>query len=162
MGQVPDDLDEIGAVAAEVDGLRDRTQKIVAELEQRLRDRAARVRDTYARVRHAVDLRAQIAEHPRVAIGVGTGVAFALGLGIWLAVARARAARKPMHRLRGRLHGYRALLADPEQALRPRRSFGSQLVAAVLIAGATSIVRGLGIFLIADVLTSPRGSGARR
>jgi ElaB/YqjD/DUF883 family membrane-anchored ribosome-binding protein len=162
MGEVPDDLDEIGAVAAEVDGLRDRTEKIVAELERRLRDRAARVRDTYARVRHAVDVRAQLAEHPRVAIGVGTGVAFALALGVWLAMARARAARKPMNRLRGRMHAYRALLADPQQALRPRQSLGGRLVAAVLIAGATTIVRGLGIFLIADVLTSPRGSRARR
>jgi ElaB/YqjD/DUF883 family membrane-anchored ribosome-binding protein len=157
MGQVPDDLDEIGAVAAEVDGLRERTQSIVVELERRLRARAARVRDGYARVRHAVDVRAHIAEHPRVAIGIGAVTALALGLAVWLAVARAREARRPMNRLRGRMHAYRALLADPERALHPRPSLGKTLLTAVLVAGATSIVRGLGIFMLARSLSPPRG-----
>lgn len=147
MGQVPDDLDEISAVAAEVDGLRDRTQRIISELELRVRERAERLRQGVARVRHAVDVKAQIAEHPRIAIGVGAGVTVALGVGIWIAVARALEARKPMNRLRGRMHAYRALLADPQRALHPRERIGKRILAAVLIAGATTLVRGLGLIL---------------
>ena len=67
MGQVPDDLnDEIPAVEAEVDALRERTQQIVAELERRLRARAAQARTTIERVRRATDVRAQIKAHPGV------------------------------------------------------------------------------------------------
>lgn len=151
MGQVPDDLDEIDAVAAEVDGLRERTQQIVAELERRVRQRAARVRDGVARVRRAVDVKAQVRAHPRIAIGVGSGVVVALGVGIWIATARALEARKPMNRLRARAQAYRALLADPHRALRKHAPLGKRLIAAVLIAGATTIVRGVAMLMVKRV-----------
>ena len=50
-----------------------------------------------------------------------------------------------MNRLKGRLYAYRALLADPYRALRKREPIGKRLLAAVLIAGATTIVKGLGV-----------------
>ena len=149
MGQVPDDLmDEIPAVAAEVDALRERTQEIVAELERRLRARAAQVKHTIERVRRATDVRGQIAAHPRFAIGASSVAAIALGIGVWVAVARRLEARKPMNRLTGRLYAYKALLAEPHRALRKHEPFAKRLVTAVLIAGATTIVRGLGLILM--------------
>lgn len=152
MGQVPDDLkDEIPAVEAEVDALRERTQRIVAELERRLRARAAQARDTVARVKRATDVRAQIAAHPRVTIGVSSVAAIALGLGVYVSVARMLERRKPMNRLKGRLYAYKALLADPHRALHPRESLGKRLIAAVLIAGATTIVKGLSAILMKRV-----------
>jgi ElaB/YqjD/DUF883 family membrane-anchored ribosome-binding protein len=150
MGQVPDDLNEISAVEKEVDTLRERTQSLVTELERRLRARAAQAkelmsntRDTVARVRHAVDVRAQIHEHPRAAIGVGSAATIAIGLGVYFTVARMVERRKPMNKLKARAHAYRALLADPHRALHPRRSIGKRLITAVLVAGATTIVRSL-------------------
>ena len=150
MGQVPDDLNEISAVEKEVDTLRERTQSLVVELERRLRVRAAQAKElmsntrhTVARVRHAVDVKAQIHEHPRVAIGVSSAAALALGLGVYFAVARMVERRRPMHRLKSRAEAYRALLADPHRAMHPHRSIGKRLITAVLVAGATTIVRSL-------------------
>ena len=148
MGQVPDDLDEIPAVEAEVDALRERTQQIVAELERRLRARSAQAKHTFERVKHAVDIKAQIHEHPRLTIGVSTAAALALGLGVYVSVSRMLAARKPINRLRGRMQAYRALLAAPHRALSKREPIGKRLLAAVLIAGATTIVKGLSSILV--------------
>ena len=149
MGQVPDDLkDEIPAVAAEVDALRERTQEIVAELERRLRARAAKAKHTFERVKHAADVRAQIHEHPRAAIAVSSAAAVALGLGVYFVVARMIERRKPMNRLKGRLYAYKALLAEPHRALRKKEPLGKRLLAAVLIAGATTIVKGLSTLLV--------------
>lgn len=148
MGQVPHDLNEIVAVEAEVDALRDRTQKIVAELERRLRARATQVKDTFANVKRLTDVPAQIAAHPRVLIGIGSGIVLALALGTYAAIARRRAARRPMKRLRGRLADYRALLADPERVVPRRPSLARRVLTALLVAGATTLVRGLGKLLL--------------
>jgi len=152
MGQVPDDLnDEIPAVEAEVDALRDRTQQIVAELERRLRARAAQAKDTIARVKRATDVKAQIKAHPRITIGVSSVAEIALGLGVYVSVARMLERRKPMNRLKGRMYAYKALLADPHRALHKREPIGKRLIAAVLIAGATTIVKGLSAILMKRV-----------
>jgi ElaB/YqjD/DUF883 family membrane-anchored ribosome-binding protein len=150
MGQVPDDLKQITAVEAEVDALRERTQQLVAELERRLRARAARAKDAFERVRRLADVRAQFQAHPVTTIGVSAGVALALGLGVYFIVSRRREARRPINRLRGRLQAYRALLADPGRALRRRgeEPLAKRLVIAMLMAGATSIVRGLSGLLV--------------
>lgn len=156
MGQVPDDLnDEIPAVEAEVDALRERTQSIVAELERRLRARAAQAKDTIARVRRVTDVRAQIEAHPRITIGVSSVAAIALGIGVWVAVARRLEARKPMNKLKARARAYKALLADPQRALHHKPPIGTRVLAAVLIAGATTLVRGIGMLLLKRTLQPP-------
>ncbi|HEX9103533.1 MAG TPA: hypothetical protein VF997_15080, partial [Polyangia bacterium] len=130
MGQVPDDLnDELPAIATEVDALRERTQQIVAELERRLRARATQARHAIARVKHAVDVRAQIAEHPGVTIVVSSVVAVALGVGVYVVVVRMQARRRPLHRLMERLRAYKALLAAPHRALRRQEPLGKRLLA---------------------------------
>jgi ElaB/YqjD/DUF883 family membrane-anchored ribosome-binding protein len=149
MGQVPDDLnDEIPAVEAEVDALRERTQQIVAELERRVRARAAQAKDTFAKVKRATDVRAQLKAHPGATIGVSSVAAIALGIGVWVAVARRLEAKKPMNRLKAKARAYKALLADPHRALRKQEPIGKRLLAAVLIAGATTIVKGLSMMLV--------------
>lgn len=162
MGQVPDDLkDELPAVEAEIDGLRERTQQIVAELERRLRARAAQAKHTIERVRHAVDVRAQIKEHPGVTIAVSSVAAIALGVGVYVVVVRMIERRKPMNRLKGRLYAYKALLAEPHRALRKKEPLGKRLLAAVLIAGATTIVKGLSGLLVKRTI-EPRMLPPRR
>ena len=149
MGQVPDDLnDEIPAVEAEVDALRDRTQQLVAELERRLRARAAKAKDTIARVKRVTDVRAQLHEHPRAAIGISVGASLALGVGVYFVVARMIERRKPINRLKSHLYAYKALLADPHRALRKKEPLGKRLVAAVLIAGATTLVKSLSMLMV--------------
>jgi ElaB/YqjD/DUF883 family membrane-anchored ribosome-binding protein len=149
MGKVPDDLSiAIPAVEAEVDALRERTQSIVAELERRLRARAAQAKDTIQRVRRITDVKAQIQAHPRITAGVTSAAAIALAVGVFVAVARARARRRPMNRLKARLVGYKALLAEPHRAFRRREPIGKRLLAAVLVAGATTIVRSLSLLLV--------------
>jgi len=149
MGQVPDDLkDELPAVEAEIDGLRERTQQIVAELERRLRARAAQAKHTIERVRHAADVRARIKEHPGVTIVVSSVAAVALGVGVYVVVVRMIERRKPMNRLKARLYAYKALLAEPSRALRKKEPLGKRLLAAVLIAGATTIVKSLSVLLV--------------
>jgi ElaB/YqjD/DUF883 family membrane-anchored ribosome-binding protein len=148
MGQVPDDLSQIPAIEKEVDSLRDRTQQLVAELERRLRARASQAKDAVARVKRVADVRTQIHEHPGIAIAVSSAAAIALGVGVYVVVARMLEARKPMNRLRGRVAAYRALLAAPHRALLKREPIGKRLLAAVLIAGATTIVKGLSTLLV--------------
>jgi hypothetical protein len=149
MGQIPDDLKvEIPAVAAEVDALRERTEQIVAELERRLRARAAQAKGTFGRIKRATDVRAQIAAHPRITIAVSSVAALALGFGVWIAVVRRREARRPMNRLKARARAYRALLAEPHRALHAREPIGTRVLAAVLIAGATTLVRGVAMLLV--------------
>ncbi|HXU70415.1 MAG TPA: hypothetical protein VN947_13855 [Polyangia bacterium] len=149
MGEVPDDLKlAIPAVDAEVEALRERTQSLVAELERRLRMRATQAKETIAKVKRVTDVRAQLAAHPRVTIGVSTVAAIALGFGVYVAVARMRERRRLMPRLKARLHAYKALLAEPHRALYKKEPIGKRLLAAVLIAGATTIVRGLSQLLV--------------
>lgn len=155
MGQVPDDLNEIPAIEAEVDTLRDRTQQLVAELERRLRSRAAQAKHTFERVKRVTDVKRQIHEHPGITIGVSSAAAVALGIGVYVVVARMLEARKPINRLRGRVQGWRALLAEPHRALRKKEPIGKRLIAAVLIAGATTIAKGLSAILMKRV-AAPR------
>ena len=157
MGRVPDDLNSIVAVEAEVDALRDRTQKIVAELERRLRARATQVKETFDSVKRFTDVPKQLAAHPTVVISIGAGLLLVLALGTYSAIARRRAARRPLARLRGRMHEYRALLAHPDRfnAPPPKPSLASRLLKAMLIAGATQLVHGLGKLLL-DPSPSPR------
>lgn len=146
MGRVPDDLNELVAVEAEVDALRDCTEKIVAELERRLRARAAQVKETFASVKRITDVPKQLAAHPAVAISLASGVALALALGTYAAIARRRAARRPLARLRGRVHEARAQLAERLQPERP--SLAKRLWTALLVAGASQLVRGLAKLLL--------------
>jgi ElaB/YqjD/DUF883 family membrane-anchored ribosome-binding protein len=155
MGQVPDDLKEIPAIEKEVDALRDRTQQLVAELERRLRARAAQARHAVDKVKRVADVRTQIKEHPGITIAVSSATAIALGVGVYVVVARMLESRKPMNRLRGRMAAYRALLAEPHRALRKKEPIGKRLVAAILIAGATTIVKGLSAILVKRV-AAPR------
>jgi hypothetical protein len=148
VGKAPDDLiEELPAAQAEIDTLRERTQAVAAELERRLRAGAETAKDGYQWVKRATDVRAQIKAHPRIMLGASTALALALGLGIYLAAARRREARRPINRLKGRLHHYRALLGEPQRAFAKQAPLGQRLVAAVLIAGATTIVRGFGMLL---------------
>lgn len=155
MGQVPDDVNAIPAIEAEVDALRDRTQQLVAELERRLRSRAEQAKETFAKVKRAADVRRQIHEHPATTIVVSSVAAIALGVGVYVVVSRMLERRKPINRLRGRLSAYRALLAEPRRALRKKEPMGKRLLAAVLIAGATTIVKGLSAILVKRV-AAPR------
>lgn len=163
MGQVPDDLkNEIPAVEAEVDALRERTQQIVAELERRLRARAAKAKDTFERVKYVADVPSRLKEHPGVTIAVSSVAAVALGIGVYFVAARMIERRKPINRLKGRLYAYKALLAEPHRALYKKEPIGKRLIAAVLIAGATTIVKGLSTLLVKRsieprVLSRPHG-----
>jgi ElaB/YqjD/DUF883 family membrane-anchored ribosome-binding protein len=161
MGQVPDDLNdptELDAAEAEVDQLRDRTQRLVAELERRLRARATQAKDALVRVRDAADLPLQLRRHPVVAIGVSTTAAVALGIGVYVVVVRIAARRRPMARLRARVDAVRGLLAG-RFAPRPRpQRLGARLIAAVLIAGATTIARGFGAAWVKRSVQEPQGS----
>jgi ElaB/YqjD/DUF883 family membrane-anchored ribosome-binding protein len=149
MGEVPDDLKlAIPAVDAEVEALRERTQSLVAELERRLRARATQAKDAIDRVKRVADVRAQIAAHPRITAGVGSAAAIALAVGVYVAVARARARRRFVPRMKSRLQAYKALLAEPQRALHKHEPLGKRIIAAVLIAGATTIVRSLSLMLV--------------
>jgi hypothetical protein len=60
------------------------------------------------------------------------------------------------------MHAYRALLAEPHRAFRAREPIGKQLVAAVLIAGATTIVRSLSLLLVKRTVAPRMLPPARR
>jgi ElaB/YqjD/DUF883 family membrane-anchored ribosome-binding protein len=148
-----DDVEQIPALSAEVDALRERTQTLVSELERRLRQRLQLSRATVARVRHAIDVRAQIEEHPAAVIGVGAITSALLGVGIYFVVVRVRRSRQPLYRWRARLAAYRLLLREPERALRKHPPLGRRLLAAVLIAGATTLMRSLSALLVKRAIT---------
>ena len=163
MGQVPDDLKgELPAVEAEVDALRERTQQIVAELERRLRARATQAKDTFQRIKRVTNIKAQVRAHPGIAIGASSVAAIALSLGVYVAVVRMRERRRPLNRLKGRLYAYKALLAEPRRALRIKEPLGKRLLAAVLIAGATTIVKGLSVLLVKRTIEPRMLPPARR
>ncbi len=159
MGQVPDDLKtptELDAAEAEVDQLRDRTQRLVAELERRLRARASQAKDAFDKVREAADFPLQLRKHPLVAIGVSTTAAVALGIGVYVVVSRMIARRRPMGRLRARAEAVRGFLSDGLARRRPPPRLGARIIAAVLIAGATTIARGLGIAWVKRTVEEPQ------
>jgi hypothetical protein len=156
MGEAPRDAELIPALTAEVDGLRERTQSIVTELERRLRQRLQQGRATLGWVRHAVDLRAHWQQHPAWVISAGAAASALLGVGVYVAVVRTRRARRPTQRLRRRLDAYRALLSAPERGLRREPPLGKRLLSALLIAGVTTLVRNLGTLLL------ERGAPRRR
>jgi ElaB/YqjD/DUF883 family membrane-anchored ribosome-binding protein len=163
MGQVPDDLNEISTVAGEVESLRERTQSLVAELEKRLRARASRARElvdrtryTIGRVRDVTDVRKQLREHPTLTIGIASAATLALGLGVYFVVARRTERGKPLNRLRARVAGYRALLADPHRALHRHEALGTRLIKAVIVAGAVTITRALTVLLVKQAVQPRR------
>jgi hypothetical protein len=110
--------------------------------------RATKAKETFAKVRRAADVRAQIKAHPGITIGVSAAATIALGLGVWITIARARERRRPLNRLKGRIIAYRALLANPHRALHHHEPIPKRLLAAVLVAGATTIVRSLSLLLV--------------
>jgi hypothetical protein len=155
MGQASNELNDIPAVAAEVDALRERTQSLVGELERRLRERATRAkallqrgRGTLARVRHTFDIKAQLQEHPRIVIGVGAAATLALGIGVYYSVVRWRERQRPLARLRTRIRSYRALRAQPERERALQEPLGKRLLTAVLVAGAVTLTRGLALLFV--------------
>jgi hypothetical protein len=150
MGKVPHDV-EVPAIAAEVDTLRERTQAIVGELEQRLRTRVERSRHALERMRHVVDIRAQLREHPALLFSVGVAL---LGIGVAVVVWRVRTARRPLPRLRARLAAYRALVGNPERVMQP--SLGKRLLGAILIAAATTVTRAVSGLVVKRTLETPQ------
>lgn len=81
-----DDVGELSAVEREIDALRERTEELLGELDERIDDRLGRartsvrrVRSRIERVRHAVDLPAQARAHPNIAVAIGVGASLAGG-----------------------------------------------------------------------------------
>src|SRR6478735_3688496 len=122
MGKRPghDVNDDLHAVESEIDHLRARTQELIVELERRVQDRLSGARETVARVKHAVDVRAQVKEHPRAAAGIGGGTLVAAGIATWLLVARARRRQRLLPRMQRKAYALGAVLRDPERHLQKK------------------------------------------
>ena len=155
MGKSPTDdvkRQESDALEREIDSLRQRTQDLIAELEHRVdrvKDRVEAVKDRAMQVKDfAKNVPAQLRAHPKTVAGVSTGTLALAGLGIWLFIRRRIEERRFSNRMLHRARGYRALLADPHRALHAREPIGKRLLAAVLVAGATTIVRSLSLLLV--------------
>jgi hypothetical protein len=145
MGKAPGhDVDaELQAVETEVDQLRRRTQELITELERRVQERVANAKHTFARVRHAVDVKAQVREHPRAAAGIGGGSLIAVGLGTWFVLHRLREQRRFVPRLERRARALGAFFSDPERHLSKKEPVGRRVLGAVLATAATMLVRAL-------------------
>ena len=152
MGKAPTDVkpETLVAVEEEVDQLRQRTQALVEELERRIHARVDRARETVERVKHAVDLPAQLREHPRAAAGVGVGTMAAVGVGVWLLVRSRTNARRPSVILRRRAHALRQLLTDPERAFAHKEPLSRKVLGAVLATTATVLARAIAQRLVQD------------
>jgi ElaB/YqjD/DUF883 family membrane-anchored ribosome-binding protein len=156
MGQRPHNPNKISAVATEVDSLRERTQTVFAELEQRVRAGVDRVREVVDRSQHVFQriqqITALVRKYPAVAIGLGSTVTIVLGLGVYVVVARRAGMRRPMNRFRSRLGAYRTLFADPRRAQHSRERLGRRLLRAVLVAGAVTATRGFVVIFVHSVV----------
>jgi ElaB/YqjD/DUF883 family membrane-anchored ribosome-binding protein len=133
MGKTP--ADDVGTQSAasierEVDELRERTEALLEELDQRIHENVDRAKETLMRVKQATNLPAQLRAHPRAAVGVGAGATIALALGAWL-YARRESRRTLTARMLRRLHARR------------REPLPAQLVRAAAIAGVATLVRGV-------------------
>jgi hypothetical protein len=159
MGKDPghDVKGEQAAVETEIDQLRARTQQLISELERRIQDKVTGTRETVARVRHAVDVRAQLKEHPRAAAGLGAGTLIALGVGAWFLVARAREQRRLVPRVQRKALALGAMLRDPERYIARKEPVGRRVLGAVLVTAATVVIRAL-----AQRLTEPIARPQRR
>jgi hypothetical protein len=139
MGKQPaNDVAQIDAVEREIDVLRQRTEELITELERRVESRRDGARRVKLELQRLTDVRA----HPRAAAGLGAGTLVAVGVGIWFLATRRAENRTLARRVRRRAVAYRALLADPERALRPRGpALSKRLLAAVLVAAATTLTK---------------------
>lgn len=141
-------VSDLMAVKREVEALRERTQSLVQELEQRVHRTVDRAGETVARVRHALELPARMKERmmeqlrsrPTLFLAIGVGVVGASAVLTTLTVRRRLRARRPLARLRSRLQAYRGLLAAPQLG-RPPRSLGRRLLGMLLVAAATSLTQ---------------------
>ncbi|HEY7953899.1 MAG TPA: hypothetical protein VII38_01365 [Polyangia bacterium] len=143
------------AVEREVDELRLRTQSLVEELERRIRSRVDGAKDAVDRIKHAVDVKAQLRENPAIAISIGAGALIAIGLGTWFLIDRGLKRNRPMARIRRQASALGTLVAHPERALRPREPLGRRLIGAIVITASTVLVRKLAEQLAGRVLNAP-------
>jgi hypothetical protein len=137
MGEAPHDDElnaDVEAIDREVAALRDRTQAVFAELQ-------ARLTRGFDRARRAADLPLQLRTHPAATLVTSLLVAGAAGGLVTLVVRRYRRKHTFSERMRRRARGWRALIADPGRALRPRDPLGPRLLQAALLAAATALVR---------------------
>jgi hypothetical protein len=138
-----DDVGQIDEVKREIDTLRERTQSVAMALQDRLFARKRQVSDLVGQLKRATDVRMQIKRHPVAASSTGTATLLGAGLVAYLAYRRWKRERSLGRRIARRAHAYRALLADPERALRPRNPVGKRLLGAVLSAAATAVTQAL-------------------
>jgi hypothetical protein len=145
MGKAPGDdvTDEMQAVEKEVDELRERTQALVGELERRIHERVNQARSTVDRVKHAVDVRAQVRAHPRAAAGIGGAALLAIGAGIWIGVARSHRRNLLVPRVQRKARALGQILVDPERHLQRKEPMGRRIVVAVLATVATVLARAI-------------------
>lgn len=144
-----------GAVEREVDELRLRTQSLVEELERRIRSRVDGAKGAVNRIKHAVDVKAQLRENPAIAISIGAGALVVIGFGVWFFVDRRMARSRPMARLRRQASALGTLVAHPERALRPREPLGRRLFGAIVITASTVLVRKIAEAVAGRMLNAP-------
>jgi hypothetical protein len=141
MGKIPVDDVKADAIEREIDTLRQRTQDLIVELE----DRVGRVKNRVVHVKElARDVPSQLRSHAKTVAGVGTGTLAMIGVGVWLLLRKRNQERRFSNRMLRRARGYRALIADPQRALAAREpALGQKLMAALVITAAATVVRKL-------------------
>jgi ElaB/YqjD/DUF883 family membrane-anchored ribosome-binding protein len=147
---------EMDSVEKEVGQLRERTQALVAELERRIHERVDKARSTVDRVKHAVDVRAQVRAHPRVAVGVGGAALLAIGAGIWIGVARSRQRNQFVPRVQRKARALGQVLVDPERHLLRKEPIGRRVLVAVLATVATVLARAIAQRLVEQRKAQPQ------
>jgi ElaB/YqjD/DUF883 family membrane-anchored ribosome-binding protein len=157
MGKTPgDDVnEEMKAVEHEVDELRERTQALVSELERRIHERVTHARATVDKVKHAVDIKAQVKEHPRAAAGIGGAVVLAIGAGIWFGVARSHRQQRFVPRMQRKARALGQILVDPERHLHRKEPIGRRIFTAVLATVATVLARAIAQRLVDQAKARP-------
>ncbi len=138
-----DDVGEIDAVKREIDTLRLRTQSVAQALQERLFARKRQLSDVVDELKRLGDVREQIARHPVAAGSSGAITLLGIGLIVYVAYRRRQRERSLRWRIARRAQAYRALLAHPEAALRPRDRLGKRLLGAILTAAATTVTHAL-------------------
>ena len=158
MGKAPGDdvSNELQSVEKEVDELRERTQQLIVELERRIQERITGARETVERVKHAVDVKAQLREHPRVAAGVSAATLVAIGVGTWYLVHQMRERRRFVPRVTRKARALGAIISDPERHLQKKEPIGRRILGAVLATAATVIVRAVAQRLVKPMIVDRR------
>ena len=153
MGKAPGDdvSQEMQSVEKEVDQLRERTQALVDELERRVHERVSQARSMVDRVKHAVDVRAQVRAHPRAAAGIGGLALLAIGAGIWIGVARSHRRNQFVPRVQRKARALGQILVDPERHLHRKEPIGRRVLVAVLATVATVLARAIAQRLVEQV-----------